>query len=342
MNHGIRFAAFVVILAAGAACALAQGEDDVIINEFTVNPSTGKEYVELLVVAPVADLRGWTLSDVFSRTQATGTTEGDITFTAALAVLAAVPQGTYIVVELATPSGNASTLAEDLSLTDATPRRLVITAATAGVTAGGTMDISTNENLHLFRGDRASGALVDQVLAGNNQSYIDGAAWGDNAAATLTDNINRGTGVPSKAAVRFVPLSQLTPDDFRQNDSGGVYAVDTLSYGTPGAVNTGVNDACLRSSAAESPQPAAFSVTVFPQPLRAGGALRVALDRPEEVSISIVDVRGSTAAVVCSGTPFPAGETVIPLPAISMPPGMYVARVQTRSGMAAARLLVTR
>lgn len=74
--------------------AVMPNEDDVVINEFVVNPTSGKEYVELLVVRPGgADLRGWTLSDVGTRTGSTSTTEGDVMLPSSASFLSCVPRG---------------------------------------------------------------------------------------------------------------------------------------------------------------------------------------------------------------------------------------------------------
>ncbi len=226
-------------------------EDDVVINEAFLNPPSdplgGREYVELLVVAATADLRGWTLSDVSTRVNTTGATEGDITLPSD-GYLAAVPRGTYIVIEMATPVANASTLTEDLSLTDGTPRTLVIKPTTSGVVNGGTLDLSTNENLQLYAGSRATGTLVDQVQWGTNSSYIAGVTWGDDNGATTADNINGGVGLGSDVNLSFVPTTQNAVLGFRANDTGSVFAVQTgvspalPANNTPGTQNTGVND----------------------------------------------------------------------------------------------------
>ncbi|MCX7610939.1 MAG: T9SS type A sorting domain-containing protein [Ignavibacterium sp.] len=231
---------FIFFLFCFSLINFAQSEDDVVINEFCVNPTTGKEYVELLVVADNADLRNWTLSDVASRTASTGTTEGDVTLPNA-SYLQSIPRGTYIVIEFSTPSVNSSILSEDLSLSDATPRRLIIKVTTSGVSAGGTIDISTNENIQLYAGTRASGTLIDQILSGTNNSLISGATWGDNNASTTSDNINGGSNLPSNSAVRFVP-TEFTLIGFGDNDTGSRFLVDNSSYGTPGETNTGVDD----------------------------------------------------------------------------------------------------
>ncbi len=232
-----------------SAAALTPSEDDVIINEFVVNPSTGKEYVELLVTRSGGiDLRGWTLSDVGTRSGSTSSTEGDVTLPASASFLSCVPQGTYVVIVLTTPSSNTNTLSEDTSLEDGNNRLVLIVGTTGGITTTGTLDISTNENLQLYAGSRATGTLIDQVLTGNNTSLITGATWGDDNSTTISDNINGGSSVPSNASVRFVP-SANTLAAFQDNDTGSHFSVDTNSYGTPGAINIGVGS----DSAATNP-----------------------------------------------------------------------------------------
>lgn len=232
---------FVAILMFAVSDLLAQTEDDVVINEFVVNPTTGKEYVELLVVASTVDLQGWTLSDVGPG--GTGATEGDFQLPTSASYLANVPRGTYVVLEFTTPGTNSSTLPEDLSLSDGTPRRLIIKTSTSGVTLTGTIDMAANDNIQLYAGTRTSGTIIDQVLCGtNNNSLVAGATWGDNNALTTNDNINGGVAIPSGSAVRFVPPDQTSPAGFQDNDTGSRFVVDAASYGTPGTVNTGVDD----------------------------------------------------------------------------------------------------
>ena len=221
--------------------AIAQTEDDVIINEFVVNPATGKEYVELLVVGNNVNLQGWTLSDVSTRTGNSATTEGDFTFPSSASYLASVPRGTYIVIEFSTPSANASTLFEDISLSDSTSRKLIILPTTTGVTLSGVIDNATSDNIQLYAGSRALGTIVDQVLCGTNTSYLAGATWGDNSSTTTTDNVNAGVSLPSGSAFRFVPAVQDL-SGFRANDTGGVFILTATSYGSPGMTNFGVND----------------------------------------------------------------------------------------------------
>ena len=233
--------------------ALAQAEDDVVINEFVVNPSAGREYVELLVTKPGGvDMRGWTLSDVGTRAGATGATEGDLTFPSA-SYLEAVPQGTYVVVVLAVPTANTNTIPEDLSNVDGNRRLVLVAGTTGGLTASGVLDNATADNLQLYAGTRATGTLIDQILVGGNTSYIAGATWGDNDSTTTTDNINGSSSVPSNSSIRFVPAAD-TLAEFQNNDTGSRFVVETNSYGSPGERNAGVTgDTALGGTASTSP-----------------------------------------------------------------------------------------
>ncbi|MCS6804773.1 MAG: Ig-like domain-containing protein [Blastocatellia bacterium] len=215
-------------------------EDDVVINEFVVNPTTGKEYVELLVTRPGGvNMQGWTLSDVGTRTGSTTTTEGDVTLPATASYLSCVPTGTYVVIVFTTPAGNVNTLTEDTSLEDGNNKLVLIVGGTAGLTTTGTIDTATADNLQLYAGTRAAGTLIDQILVGSNTSLISGATWGDNNPSTTTDNINGSSAMPGNSLARFVPTAN-TLAGFQDNDTGARFVVDTNSYGTPGAINTGV------------------------------------------------------------------------------------------------------
>jgi hypothetical protein len=234
--------------------AFAQAEDDVVVNEFVVNPTTGKEYIELLVVKPGGvNMQGWTISDVSTRAGATGTTEGDVTLPAA-AYLANVPQGTFVVIVLTTPATpNTNTLTEDTSTTDGNRKLVLIIGTTTGLTVGGVIDNAASDNIQVYAGTRATGTLIDQTLAGTNTSLIAGATWGDNSTATTTDNINGSSGIPSNSAVRFVPTAD-TLAAYQDNDTGARFAVDAASYGTPGAPNTGVpGDTAIFTASTNAP-----------------------------------------------------------------------------------------
>ena len=314
--------------------AQAVAEDAVVINEFTVNPTTGREYVELLVTAPTVDMRNWTLSDR-SLTGTPGGSEGSITLPNQT-YLSAVPQGTFIVIELTTPTANPSTLPEDLSLTDATPKRLIIKSTTTGVTTdGGVLDNATADNLVLFSGAfSASGnGIVDQVLVGNNTtSLFSGATWGDNNATTTSDNINAGSSVPSNSATRFVPTTATFPQGYQANDTGTVFATDANSYGTPGEQNTGIG------TAIEDPRGSirAHLDIVGPQPATYA-RVRLTTHAPGAARLDAYDLLGRHVTTLLDGT-FSAGKAR-EVTFSGVPAGVYVLRA-TGAGFATSQTVV--
>lgn len=209
-----------------------------------VNPTTGKEYVEILVVAPGgADMRGYVLSDVNGRAAATSGTEGDITLPSD-SYLSQVPQGTFVVIVVSTPAANSNTLTEDTSVTDGNRKLVLVVGTTTNLTTAGTFDIATAENLQLYGpGGRSTGRVIDQVIAGTNSNYIfatDGttvdATWGDNSGATNTDNINGTASMAGNSSAAFCPVAD-TLAEFQNNDTGSRFTVTASSYRTPAAKN---------------------------------------------------------------------------------------------------------
>lgn len=294
--------------------AFAQAEDDVVINEFSVNPTTGKEYVELLVVKPGGvNMQGWTLSDVGTRAGATGATEGDFTLPPAAAYLANVPQGTFVVIVFTTPTANTNTLTEDTSTTDGN-RRLVLLTTTAGVNVGGTIDNATADNLQLYAGTRAVGTLIDQVLVGGNTSYITGATWGDNNGATTADNINGSSAMPGNSIARFVPTAD-TLAAYQDNDTGARFVVDAASYGTPGGTNTGVPGETAIFTAAAIPLIISEFRTFGPTGTcdefieiynTSGSPYTVEINAPGSLGFGVAQSNGNVLFTVPTGTIIPA------------------------------------
>jgi uncharacterized protein (TIGR03437 family) len=264
-------------------------EDEVVINEFAVNPASGREYVELLVTkAGGVDMRGWTLSDVAARGGSTAGAEGDITLPSA-DYLSSVPQGTFVLIILAPPAANSNTMAEDLSTTDGNRKLVLIVGTTSGLNTAGTLDLATNENIVLYAGTRPAGAMIDQVLTGNSATYIEGVAWGDNSNATLNDNVDgdnnatttqsgASSAIPGNAAVAFCPAADAL-SEFQNNDTGVRFNTTAGSYGTPGARNScvtsdlsiggagppatiSINDAAVSEGGTGTTTNAAFTVTL--------------------------------------------------------------------------------
>jgi hypothetical protein len=292
-------AVFCMFVASGATYA--QAEDDVVINEFSVNPTTGKEYVELLVTKPGGvNMQGWTVSDVGTRAGATAATEGDVTLPAA-SYLANVPQGTYIVIVFTTPAANSNTLTEDTSLADGNGKLVLIVGTTVGLITGGTIDNATADNVHLYAGTRAAGTLIDQVLVGTNVSFIAGATWGDNNSATLPDNVNAGVAMPGNSIARFVPTTN-TLAGFQDNDTGARFVVDAASYGTPGSTNTGVTDSAVTNPSYSTGNVDAGSFNGLTITGNVGLAGGVTVHGTMAITTGVVTTGASTLTIDCGGS----------------------------------------
>ena len=162
----------LILVFAAPARLLAQAPNDVIINEFLVNPTTGKEYVELLVVKDGGvSLQGYRISDVGTKGGAGGTFEGHLDFPAVASYLTGLQKGTRIIVVLATPVANASPqFTQD---TDASDSLLILFADSL---AGGVLkstnffDLSTNENIELLTDGSSGATTIDFVGVGTNSS----------------------------------------------------------------------------------------------------------------------------------------------------------------------------
>lgn len=256
----------------------AQTSGDVVINEFIISPSSGhgKEYIELLTVTNNLDLRNWTLSDAFSRaTNVSGSTnEGDFVFPNRN-YLSNVPAGTYIIIELSTPDDgtNPSELSQDTSLTDTTPRRLVLKPSTPGVTTSGVIDLTSSaDNLLLFSGTRTSGTLIDQIGIGTSASFVSGSNWGDNNGATTAENLR---GVANRS-YSFIPADQSSVNSFKSNNDTLRFSIaHDADYKSPGMVNQAMEDTILISG---------YDTLGFVQELVA----RIFLDIPDSVTNAFV------------------------------------------------------
>ncbi|RCK73977.1 MAG: 5'-Nucleotidase domain protein [Ignavibacteriae bacterium] len=224
--------------------------NDVIINEFTVNPAEGKEYVELLVVkAGGVDLRGFRLSDVGTKGGTTTTAEGHLDFPNET-YLSNLQRGTRIVCVLATPSANSVQFTQD---TDPSDGVLILFSSdiTGGVlTATGTLDLSTNENIQFLNGPGTDATTIDFVAQGTNtsSSNFSDATWVQSGAPSASSNTvqyftnNSGTGLNNDtAAVGWLwnrPITEGTPG---QKNLGQIFPWATVVDGDGSA--SLVNDA---------------------------------------------------------------------------------------------------
>ena len=166
-------------------------QNSIIINEFTVNPTSGKEYVELLTVVSNVSISGFRLSDEGTKGANGTTTEGHISFLSQ-PYLNNLPKGTRILIILSTPSANLNVYAnEDTDISDSL---LILFPTTIGgsLIPTGTMDISTSENIVLLDGPTTSANVIDYIAAGSNTSqpnYTD-ARWSNNLPTSTPSKVN--------------------------------------------------------------------------------------------------------------------------------------------------------
>ncbi|MFN0157171.1 MAG: FlgD immunoglobulin-like domain containing protein [Bacteroidota bacterium] len=230
MKHLSRFVFLAAMLMATVVpSAFGQVYNDVIINEFAVNPASGdgKEFVELLVTKLGGlDMRNWALSDLSTKGPAGAGTEGRLIIPNT-ALFSNVARGTRIVLVYTTPIANVNEFgAEDLDASDST---IILFSDVLGGTAvsQGVIDNSTNENIVLLTDSTASAVTIDYVATGTNVSqpnYPD-AIW-------ASPNLAGGSNLY-----------------FFTNNAGGGLINDTSSSGwtanaamagrTPGELNVG-------------------------------------------------------------------------------------------------------
>lgn len=225
----ILYLSFIFLLVISVQSISQVDHNDVIINEFTVNPTSGKEYVELLVVkAGGVDLRGFRLSDVGTKGGSTSTTEGHLDFPNAT-YLSNLQRGTRIVCVLSVPAANSVQFTQD---TDPSDGILILFSSdiSGGVlTATGTLDISTNENIQLLNGPGTDATTIDFVAQGTNNSYqyFTDAIWVHSGAPTtssntvqyFTNNTDQGLNNDT-AAIGWMwnrPISEATPGQKNNN-----------------------------------------------------------------------------------------------------------------------------
>ncbi|MDI6779656.1 MAG: hypothetical protein QME25_05625, partial [Bacteroidota bacterium] len=216
---------FILVIPGLAFSQIVPG--DIIINEFAVN-SSGKEFVELLVVKPGGvDMRGLRLSDVSTKAGAGSTTEGHLDFPD-VTYLSNVPQGTRVVCVLVTPRDSVNAYTQDLDPSDL--KLVLFTKALPGgvLDSVNVLDLSTNENIVLLNGPLSTSATLDYVATGTNTSI---GNFSD------TEWFNNLTGGVSNKVYYF----QNSSGGGFNNDDGNIgwVAADPMMNATPGAINIG-------------------------------------------------------------------------------------------------------
>ncbi len=225
---------FLVVCAVSLFTSTAEAQltqNDVIINEFVVNPTSPgsmKEYVELLVVkSGGVDLRGYRLSDVGTKGGAGGATEGHLDFPNQ-SYLSNLPRGTRIICVLETPTVNTNSFVQDTDPSDSLLILFSSNLAGGVLAATNVMDLSTNENIELLSDGTAGAVTINFVGCGSNSSS------GNFSDATWVGNLP----VSTSNDVQYFRNSSCGG---LNNDSGAVgwIANAALADTTPGRKNVG-------------------------------------------------------------------------------------------------------
>jgi hypothetical protein len=290
------------------------GQNDVIINEFIVNPYNGKEWVELLVTKHGGgiSLNNWVLTDVSSRTAAGSGTEGHLYFPNQ-SYLNLIPQGTRIVLVLHTPIANTVQFTQDLDPSDGI--LILFSKGIAGgvLDTGRTMDLSTNENIVLLNDTAMSTAtVIDYVASGTNNSIggWSGAVWTNNLPTSTNNTVQYFT---NSAGVGF------------NNDNGNIgwMANRSIVEATPGQVNIGQ----IVSVSEMFELPIKFSLDQnYPNPFNPSTQIKYTISKTSLVTLKIYDLLGREIATLVNGKQ-QAGEYTARWNAESVPSGMYIYRI---------------
>lgn len=158
--------------------------NDVIMNEFVVNPQVGKEWVELLVTKNGGvDMRNWRITDLSSPGGTPGAAEGILTFPDA-PYLASVPQGARVLVVLSTPAVNSNLFVQDTIPADGS--LVLFSGLLAGgvLAASGTIDAQPNDNGVLVNGPLNTGTIIDIISWGGHIIGWPPGLWVNNLNVT--------------------------------------------------------------------------------------------------------------------------------------------------------------
>src|SRR5690606_31481259 len=109
----------------------------------------------------------------------------------------------------------------------------------------------------------------------------------------------------------------------------------------PGAFMVRAMGVPVATSAEAAPAAAGFSLTVAPNPAPAHGTIRLALDRPEVVTVAAYDALGRRVAVLHDGV-LAAGSHTFRFEAEDLPSGVYAVRASGVSGAVSRRVTLVR
>ncbi len=105
--------------------------------------------------------------------------------------------------------------------------------------------------------------------------------------------------------------------------------------------NLGFASATMLGTSSDLPPSLSVAPTVFPNPTVGRATVAFELAQASEVSVDVVDLLGRRVARLAPSA-LASGPVRMELPTEGLAAGLYVVRVRTADGVAAARLVVTR
>ncbi|MDX1440652.1 MAG: T9SS type A sorting domain-containing protein [Rubricoccaceae bacterium] len=92
------------------------------------------------------------------------------------------------------------------------------------------------------------------------------------------------------------------------------------------------------NSEPESPQVAQLTTSIYPNPIRGSGTVRVVLNAPSEGRVTLSNVLGRTVPIIHEGSLGAGGHSLV-LDASRLPPGAYILRAEFGKAGSASRIV---
>jgi hypothetical protein len=218
--------------------------------------------------------------------------------------------------------------------------------------SGGNTDASGAQAFTFYLRATSSGTTQPFTLEVNLQEDAngDGEYQGD-----TEDDFQATTGVafgPGGYALVSIPISAFADDNsvnVGANDGFDYSQVRQVVFAIGGASGLGsafelsVDEVAFAGmgTASEPGPSAALDVAAFPNPTAGPARVTFSLATASRVTADVVDLLGRRVLSLSDG-PRPAGPVRLDVPSESLPPGAYVVRVWTDSGVSTARLTIVR
>lgn len=166
--------------------------------------------------------------------------------------------------------------------------------------------------------------------------------WGDSSAAGFQararqfDALGQPIGAP-------IILTEAPSGQPQVAAVAGGYLTTWLEADAQGALAVRVQPQAIRVSTEPRPEVPATTVTLsaYPNPFAGTTTVAYELDRPETVQVTVYDLLGRAVTRLVDTTQ-PAGSHVVRWNAAWQPPGLYLVVVETPTGRATQRVVVTR